>query len=149
VDDVQGDPFPSISLAVRQLAPGGVLGVRHRWEPQPLYDVWSKMGLEWYAEPVGPHEWHIFVHRPANVPAFPIKPIIGAEVRALPATERGPRITSLAQQLEAGQTLEVSGLAADEIEPVAEVVRKRMGERVSWQVLPPGPKGALLRITRH
>jgi uncharacterized protein (DUF2249 family) len=148
VDDVQGDPFPSISLAVRQLAPGRVLGIRHRWEPQPLYDVWSKMHLEWFAEPAGPDAWRIFVHRPPAVASFPSKPVIGAEVGPLPAAERAPRIVSLVQQLEAGQTLEVSGLPPAEAESVAAAVRARLGHTVSWEPQPPGAKGVVVRLRR-
>jgi len=149
VDDVGGDPFPSISLAVRQLAPGGVLGIRHRWEPRPLYDMWSKMGLDWFAEPAGPDAWHIFVHRPHGVASFPIKPVVGAEVGPLPAAERAPRIVSLAQQLEAGQTLEVSGLPPAEAESVAAAVRERLGQTVSWEPQPPGAKGVVVHLRRE
>ena len=148
VDDVGGDPFPSISLAVRQLAPGGVLGIRHRWEPQPLYDVWSKMGLDWFAEPAGPEGWRIFVRRPPEVASFPIKPVIGAEVGPLPAAERAPRIVSLAQQLEAGQMLEVSGLPPAEVESVAAAVHAWLGHTVSWEQQPPGAKGVVVRLRR-
>jgi uncharacterized protein (DUF2249 family) len=50
--------------AVKALAPGEVLLVKHRWEPQPFYDVWSRMGdLEWFAERVGDEEWRIWVCR--------------------------------------------------------------------------------------
>jgi len=96
IDDVLGDPFPPISLAVRQLEPGRVLGIRHRWEPQPLYDIWRNMNLEWYAHRVGEAEWHVFVHRPAGVPAFPIKPVVGAEVGQLSEAEAAARVVTLA-----------------------------------------------------
>jgi hypothetical protein len=33
-----------------------VLGIRHRWEPQPLYDLWAKMNLDWYATKIGDEE---------------------------------------------------------------------------------------------
>lgn len=61
---LDGDPLPPVMRAVKALAPGEVLLVKHRWEPQPFYDVWSRMGgLEWFAERVGDEEWRIWVHR--------------------------------------------------------------------------------------
>ena len=64
LDDRQGDPFPPISSAVKAMPGGTVLGIRHRWQPQPLYDVWARMGLAWFARPVAPDEWHIYVYKP-------------------------------------------------------------------------------------
>jgi hypothetical protein len=113
IDDVGGDPFPPISLAVRQLPAGGVLGIRHRWEPQPLYDVWGKMHLAWYARPVDGDEWQVFVHRPPGIPAYPIKPSIGVEVGAVPPAEVGPRVVALAEQLAPGQALQVTGASPE------------------------------------
>lgn len=61
---LDGDPMPPVMRAVKALAPGEVLLVKHRWEPQPFYDVWSRMGdLEWFAERVGDEEWRIWVCR--------------------------------------------------------------------------------------
>lgn len=64
VDDAQGDPFPLVSVAVKEMAASSVIGVRHRWQPQPFYDVWARMGIEWYARQVGDDEWHIYVFKP-------------------------------------------------------------------------------------
>ncbi|HEX4998119.1 MAG TPA: DUF2249 domain-containing protein [Terriglobia bacterium] len=58
------DPMVPVAMAVKTLAPGGVICIRHRWEPQPLYDVWAKMdGIEWYAAEISPDEWNIWVRR--------------------------------------------------------------------------------------
>lgn len=49
---------------VKALPAGEVLLVKHRWEPQPFYDVWTKMGgLEWFAEQIRGDEWRIWVRR--------------------------------------------------------------------------------------
>ncbi len=129
IDDVAGDPFPPISPAVKQLPPGGVLAIRHRGEPQPLYDVWSKMRLEWYVRQVGEREWYVFVHRPATVPALPTKPLIGAEVGQIPAAEVLPRLCALAEQLAPGQTLEATGLPSERLDTVRTELQAELGDR--------------------
>jgi len=128
IDDVLGDPFPPISLAVRQLEPGRVLGIRHRWEPQPLYDIWQKMDLQWYARHVGEAEWHVFVHRPVGVPAFPIKPVVGAEVGQLSAVEAAARVVALAEQLRPGQRLEVTGATPAVVDGIRRALSAAHGE---------------------
>jgi hypothetical protein len=61
---LDADPMLPVMRAVKALTPGSVLCIHHRWEPQPLYDVWSKMGdVEWYAAEVANDEWHIWVRR--------------------------------------------------------------------------------------
>jgi|SRR5579883_1754088 hypothetical protein len=58
------DPMTAVMPVVKGLPPGGVCLIKHRWEPQPFYDVWSKMGsLEWFAEQVRADEWHVWVRR--------------------------------------------------------------------------------------
>ncbi len=64
IDDAQDDPFPAVSVAVKEMAPGAVIGIRHRWQPQPLYDVWARMGIAWYARQVSDDEWRIYVFKP-------------------------------------------------------------------------------------
>lgn len=64
LDDRQGDPFPLVSMAVKALPAGTVLGIRHRWQPQPLYDVWARMGIAWFARQSAPDEWQIYVYKP-------------------------------------------------------------------------------------
>lgn len=65
-DDALDDPLPAIMAGWKALRPGETLGIKHRWEPQPLYDVWEKLGLGYWAEQAAPDLWHIFVHRPQN-----------------------------------------------------------------------------------
>lgn len=65
-DDAQEDPLPPIMAGWKALGPGETLGIKHRWEPQPLYDVWEKLGLDYWAERISPVLWHIFVYRPRN-----------------------------------------------------------------------------------
>ena len=61
---LDADPLPPVMRAIKALAPGEVLRIRHKWEPQPFYDMWSKMGqLEWFAVQISPEEWHIWVRR--------------------------------------------------------------------------------------
>ncbi|MBV9170396.1 MAG: DUF1858 domain-containing protein [Chloroflexi bacterium] len=147
IDEVSGDPFPPISLAVRQLKPGGVLGIRHRWEPQPLYDIWSKMDLQWFAQRIGENEWFVFVHRPETVTAYPTKPVVTAEVGALPEPEVLPRLVVLAEQLARGQTLEVSGLVRERVKTVADQLDQRLGNDYSTEIGADNRQRPTLRVT--
>jgi hypothetical protein len=149
IDDVGGDPFPPISLAVKQLSPGGVLGIRHRWEPQPLYDIWTKMDLEWFARKVGDDEWYVFVHRPASVAAYATRDVVGAEVASLPAPEVLPRLQVLAEQLAKGQTLEASGLRGDRFAEVRDALGRQLGaEYVVAEAATQNGNTPVLRVTR-
>jgi hypothetical protein len=64
-DALERDPMLYITRGVKSLLPGEVLLIKHTWEPQPLYDLWDKMGdLEWFAEQVSDDdEWRVWVHR--------------------------------------------------------------------------------------
>jgi hypothetical protein len=63
-DALDGDPMIPVAKAIRLLEPGGVLLIRHRWEPQPFYDIWNRMqGIEWFSEPDQLDGWHIWVRR--------------------------------------------------------------------------------------
>ncbi len=63
-DALDADPMLPVMREIKALSPGEVLLIKHRWEPQPFYDVWTKMGnLEWFAEQVGDDEWWILVRR--------------------------------------------------------------------------------------
>lgn len=63
-DALEADPMLPVMREIKALFPGEVLLIKHRWEPQPFYDVWTKMGnLEWFAEQVGDDEWRILVRR--------------------------------------------------------------------------------------
>jgi hypothetical protein len=149
IDAVGGDPFPPISLAVRQLESGGVLGIRHRWQPQPLYDIWGKMDLEWFPQRIGPDEWYIFVHRPASVPAFPTKPVIGAEIGKIPRAEVLPRLQVLAEQLAPGQVLEATGLAGQPLSEVCAALEPRLGPSYLVEAAPPSANRPTLRVTHR
>jgi hypothetical protein len=61
---LEEDPMPPVMIEVKKLQPGQVLLIRHKWEPQPFYDIWAKLPkLEWFAEAVSENEWHIWVRR--------------------------------------------------------------------------------------
>jgi hypothetical protein len=61
---LDADPMLNVNAAIRQLEPGAVLLIEHRWEPQPFYDVWAKMpGLAWFSERLEADRWRIWVHR--------------------------------------------------------------------------------------
>ncbi len=64
IDEALGDPMPPINIAVNTSKPGDVIGIIHKWEPQPLYDIWESRGLDFWAQQIEPDVWHIFVHRP-------------------------------------------------------------------------------------
>ena len=66
IDDVLGDPMPAVSIAVNTMKPGDVIGIKHRWEPQPFYDIWYARGFEFWAERIEESLWHVYVHRPAK-----------------------------------------------------------------------------------
>lgn len=63
-DETLEDPMPPINIAVNALMPGEILGIKHKWQPQPLFDIWSKRGFEYWTRKMDADEWHIFVHRP-------------------------------------------------------------------------------------
>ncbi len=63
-DDAFEDPLPPIMAAWKALRPTEVMGIKHRWEPQPLYDVWEKLGLRYWALQTAPDLWHIYLYRP-------------------------------------------------------------------------------------
>ncbi|HEX2909219.1 MAG TPA: hypothetical protein VH186_00320 [Chloroflexia bacterium] len=132
IDQVLGDPFPVVSVAVKQLAPGKVLGIRHHWEPQPLYDIWEKMRLQWFSRQVGEDEWEIFVYKPTSVlPSF--APDILVELRHLPESEAVPRVLTMFEQLLPGQLLEVSGFTPQTEELLQRAFAKKYPQGFSWQ----------------
>lgn len=63
-DEKLEDPMPPINIAVNGLKAGEVLGIKHKWQPQPLFDIWSKRGFEYWTRKMDADEWHIFVRRP-------------------------------------------------------------------------------------
>lgn len=66
LDAVLGDPMPPINIAVNGAKPGEIVGVKHMWEPQPLFDIWSQLGLQFWSEQIGPDLWHVYIHRPVK-----------------------------------------------------------------------------------
>jgi hypothetical protein len=63
IDEQLGDPMPPINVAINTAKAGDVIGIIHKWEPQPFYDIWHARGFEFWSKNVGPDEWHIFVFR--------------------------------------------------------------------------------------
>ena len=148
VDVAQGDPFPAVSLAVRQLGPGEVLVVRHHWDPQPLYDIWSKMGIQWWTQRIDADEWHVFVRRPPEIAGFEVKAVIGSSVGSLPPAEVVPRMLSLAKNLQPGQALEVTGVPATRADAVRSEVLEALGAGYTWSATPPRAESVTATIAR-
>ncbi len=109
IDDVLGDPFPPISVAVKRMAPGAIIVLFHRWEPQPLYDIWQKMGIDWFARQLADDEWQIFIYKPADYRRPNPAVEIAIELRHLSDEEIAPRVVALLKELKAGQRLEITG----------------------------------------
>jgi len=64
IDAVLGDPMPPINIAVNTSQPGDVIGIKHMWEPQPLYDIWHARKLMFWSQQISPDLWHVFVFKP-------------------------------------------------------------------------------------
>ena len=62
-ETLDADPLLPISRAVKGSRVGDVILIKHKWEPQPLYDIWDKIGVDHFARSVGPDEWWIYVRR--------------------------------------------------------------------------------------
>jgi uncharacterized protein (DUF2249 family) len=148
IDNVGGDPLPPISLAVKQLAPCGVLGIKHRWEPQPLYDIWQKMGLQWYARQIGDHEWHIFVYKPQLHLRSALPPVVFVELEHLPQGERMPRVLAMFEQLQVEQSLEVKGAAPLDEQQIRLALENKYFNSYDWQTERVGGK-TVVRIKRR
>jgi hypothetical protein len=57
------DPFVPLFPALKQAAVGDVILLKHKWEPQPLYDVWQKLGVNHYAQQQSEDEWWIYLRK--------------------------------------------------------------------------------------
>ena len=57
------DPFVPLFPALKRMQVGQVLLLKHKWEPQPLYDVWLKLGIEHFALQKSPDEWWIYLRK--------------------------------------------------------------------------------------
>ncbi len=60
---LDADPMPPISRTLKKVAPGDIVLVKHKWEPQPLYDIWSTRGIEYFAAQQAADEWWIYLRR--------------------------------------------------------------------------------------
>ena len=60
---LDADPMPPIFRTLKKAAPGDVVLVKHQWEPQPLYDIWSKQGIEYFSAQQSEDEWWIYLRR--------------------------------------------------------------------------------------
>ncbi|HET6385616.1 MAG TPA: hypothetical protein VFJ58_19670 [Armatimonadota bacterium] len=135
IDDVLGDPIPPISTAVRRMPPGSALAIRHRWEPQPLYDLWVKMGIEWYSREAAPDEWNVFVHKPAAFPPADPNETVMVDLRHLPAAEGPPRAVAMFEQLPPGHAVEVWGIPGT-LDPVRRLFEATHPGEFEWEEQP-------------
>lgn len=60
-DRLDTDPFVPLFPVINRAQPGDVILLKHRWEPQPLYDVWQKLKIKHYAIQKSPDEWWIYL----------------------------------------------------------------------------------------
>jgi hypothetical protein len=133
IDDAAGDPLPPINMAIKRLAPGATLVIHHRWEPQPLYDVWTRMGLEWFARQESAEACQIFVHRPPNVLATGAEVTPTVDLRHLPPGERAPRLIAMFEQLRPGEALEVLAEPSEWLDTVRAAFEQAHGADADWQ----------------
>ena len=57
------DPFVPLFPALKHAAVGDLILLKHKWEPQPLYDVWQKLGVAYYAQQKSEDEWWIYLQK--------------------------------------------------------------------------------------
>jgi len=57
------DPFVPLFPAIKQMDVGDVLLLKHKWQPQPLYDVFQKLEITHYAIQKSPDEWWIYLRK--------------------------------------------------------------------------------------
>jgi hypothetical protein len=57
------DPFVPLFPAIKHVNVGDVILLKHKWEPQPLYDVWQKLGVAHYAVQKSEDEWWIYLRK--------------------------------------------------------------------------------------
>lgn len=58
---LDADPMLPINEALREMPAGELVLIKHKWEPQPLYDVWEKLGIAFYAESKSANEVWIYI----------------------------------------------------------------------------------------
>jgi len=57
------DPFVPLFPVINHAKEGDVILLKHRWEPQPLYDVWQKLNIQHFATKVADDEWWIYIRK--------------------------------------------------------------------------------------
>ncbi len=57
------DPFVPLFPAIKHMEIGEVLLLKHKWHPQPLYDVFQKLDIAHYAIQKSPDEWWIYLRK--------------------------------------------------------------------------------------
>ncbi|HFC11357.1 MAG TPA: hypothetical protein ENJ56_00835 [Anaerolineae bacterium] len=57
------DPFIPLFPVIKHAKVGEVILLKHKWQPQPLYDVWQKLRIEHYAVQVSAEKWHICLRK--------------------------------------------------------------------------------------
>ena len=62
-EQLDTDPFVPIFPAIKRVSVGEIILLKHKWEPQPLYDVWEKLGVDHYAVQKSADEWWIYLRK--------------------------------------------------------------------------------------
>ncbi len=62
-DRLDTDPFVPLFPVINHAEEGDVILLKHRWEPQPLYDVWQKLNIQHFATQVADDEWWIYLRK--------------------------------------------------------------------------------------
>ncbi len=57
------DPFVPLFPAIKHIEVGDVILLKHKWHPQPLYDVFLKLDVAHYAIQKSPDEWWIYLRK--------------------------------------------------------------------------------------
>ncbi len=60
-DRLDTDPFVPLFPVINHAQEGDVILLKHRWQPQPLYDVWQKIGIKYFSTKVAEDEWWIYI----------------------------------------------------------------------------------------
>ncbi len=62
-EQLDTDPFVPLFPALKRVQVGEVLLMKHKWEPQPLYDVWIKLGVEYFSVEKSLDEWWVYLRK--------------------------------------------------------------------------------------
>lgn len=60
---LDADPMLPINRALNSNPVGTVVLIKHKWEPQPLYDIWDGIGVQHFATQMSDNEWWIVVRK--------------------------------------------------------------------------------------